>query len=243
LGLLRRAIEQDWSKPERHAEGQATAESQPAKSFASHYYAGYHGYAGEATTEPFPKDLELAAKFVERLLGQERNPPLIPEWGRRFGRWMRERHQGDARAKPNLSFALVLYGDAFLRLLQREYTTRRKEALGKAKEAHEATFMPEYIRYLRLAERQMQEANTELYEAFIEDRWKLRHMLTGGSLLASAARLARFDSEESRLLSFAEFLQNHPQQPVLSFWDWDRRLNPSRLGGGSHQTNSQAARA
>jgi hypothetical protein len=81
LGLLRRAIEQDWSKPEGafDADEVASPVLQQAKLFASHYYAGYHDYAGEASTEPFLKDIELAAKFVVRLLTQERNETLIGE--------------------------------------------------------------------------------------------------------------------------------------------------------------------
>ena len=178
LGLLRRAIEEDWPKPD--TTDLADNDSSLARGFASHYYAAYHGFEGEARTEPFPKDVEIAAKFIPRLLAQERDEALIPEWGRRFGRLIREKHQGDAKAKPNLSFALVLYGDKFLRMLQQEGATRKRKALGSAREAHQRAFTPAFVAYLRLAETELQEANPTVYEAFAKHRQKLRHLMTSG---------------------------------------------------------------
>ena len=231
LGLLRRAIEQDWPKPEGAPE---SAGGKLGRLFASHYYAAYHGYTGEAATEPFPKDLELAARFVVRLLALLGNEALIPEWGRRFGRLMRDKHQSDSRAKPNLSTALVLYGDRFLRVLQSEIATRRTAALGKAKEAHERAFLPAYTGYLRHAEIALQEGNAGPYEGFLAARRKLRQLMSSGPFLASAERLLAFDSDASRLLALADYFHRHPQQPVLSFWEWDRQSNPQRFREEAH---------
>ena len=233
LGFLRRAIEQNWPKPQGASEA---PELQQGHTFASHYYAGYHGYAGQAATEPFPKDLDLASKFVMRLLVLQRNEELIPEWGRRFGCLMRNKHQGDAKAKPNLSAALVLYGDRFLQVLQGEFAARQRDAVGKAQEAHEAAFTPEYISYLRLTELTVQQSYARLYEAFIEARRNLRHLMTSGPFLASAELIQRFDSDTSRLLGFAEHFHKHSNCPVLSFWEWDTRLNPHRFA--SSQSNA-----
>ena len=69
LGLLRRAIEQDWPKPEGAAENPG---HEAGREFARHYYAAYHGYTGEAATVPFPKDVPAAAKFIERLPASRR---------------------------------------------------------------------------------------------------------------------------------------------------------------------------
>ncbi len=230
LGLLRRSIEQDWPKPEGAVEDLGL---RLGRTFASHYYAGYHAYVGEAATEPFPKDIEMAAKFVARLLTLQRNEAMVPEWGRRFGRLMRDKHQGDLRAKPNLSMALVLYGDRFLRVLQGEISARQTEALGKARAAHQATFTPEYMQYLRQAEAELQRTNPELYEAFAEDRRQSRHSLSSSPFLTSAEWLARFDSEKNRLLAFVDFFDKHAQHPVLGFWEWDTQRNLHRFGSGN----------
>lgn len=240
LGLLRRAIEEDWPKPE--TAGPAEGGVALARQFASHYYAGYHDLEGDAGTEPFPKDIETAAKFVHRLLAQERDEAMIPQWGRRFGRMLREKHQSDAKAKPNLSFALVLYGDKFLRVLQQEATTRKTKALGAAREAHQRAFRLAYISYLRDTEIHMQQANAALYETFVKHRQAVRRLMTGGPFLASAERLARLENEESRLLDFASFFKTDRQKPVLDFWEWDARLNPARFGKPANPGNSSEAR-
>jgi hypothetical protein len=224
LGLLRRAIEEDWPKPD------SLDEAMPlARLFASHYYAGYHNFAGEAATEPFGRDLELAAKFIPRLLQQEANEALVPRWGRRFGQLMREKHQNDPRARPNLSFSLVLYGDKFLHLLQREGAARQREAIGKAREAHQQAFAAAYLDYLRLAESRLKEANPALYEAFITQQRRTRQLLTSGPFLPSAERLAQLDSEPNRLRELALFFKDHPEKPVFDFWDWDRHFNPEKF--------------
>lgn len=231
LGFLRRAIEQDWPKPEN--DNAAGLCLEPARQFASHYYAAYHGFTGAAGTEPFGKDIDMAAKFIPRLLAQEPDEALIPQWGERFGRLMREKHQGDAKARPNLSFTLVLFGDHFLRLLQGEGANRRRKALGEAREAHQRTFTSDYVAYLRRAETELQRGNPSVYGDFARHRERLRRLMTSGPFLASAERLSRFEGEESRLLDFAAFFQQHPNPPVLGFWEWDSRLNPRRFSPGA----------
>jgi hypothetical protein len=239
LGFLRRAIEQDWPKPEG-AKG-AVPEVQDAKVFAAHYYAAYHDFAGEPATEPFPKDIEMAGKFIERLFPRERDHSQLPEFGRQFGRMMREQHRGDARAKPNLSLAIVLFGDQFLRTQQRRHSTRDRELLGKAREAHQAAFMPDYVAYLRLAEKSLSESNPAAYKAFLASHRRLRDLMTRGPFVTSAERLARFDAEENRLLGFAEFFANDSQHRIAGFWEWDTQLNPRRFGLNSDDAGKSAA--
>lgn len=228
LGLLCRAIEQDWPRPE------SAAAADPAlgqgRTFASHYYAGYHGLKGDAGTEPFPKDIQTAAQFLDRLQRLDPDPQRVPEWGGRFDQFTREKHRGGGRAKPNLSFALVLHGGEFLRLLQREAAARGMAALGRAREAHQAAFQDRWREYIRATESRVQASHPEAYAAFAAERSRLRHSMTGGLFLFSAETLARFDGESSRLAGFAEFFHNHPQCPVLDSWQWDERLNPQRFG-------------
>ena len=228
LGLLRRAIEGDWPRPESAM--MADPALRPGRIFASHYYAGYHRLDGEAGTEPFPKDVTTAAQYLERLRRLDPDAGAVPEWGRRFGQFMREKHRGDDRAKPNLSFALVLHGDEFLRVLQRETAARQRESLGKAREAHQTAFRDRWRDYLRETEKRVQASHPGLYAAFAAERARHRHLMSGGVMLVSAEVLARFDGETSRLAGFAEYFHNHAQCPVLDFWQWDERLNPQRFG-------------
>jgi len=219
LGMLRRAIEEDWPRPEGVPE---EPDLLLGNLFAAHYYAAYHGNTGEPVAEPFPKDVQMAAKFIERLPRSATPATEVPEWGRRLGSFMRSKHQGDARAKPNLSFALVLHGDEFLRTVQNERSARQQDASGKAQEARHAALMPEYLAYLRLAEKTVQRTDPRLYAAFTRKREHTRQAMTGGLFLASADTLACFDSEESRLTAFAEFFRNDPRHPVPDLDQWAR---------------------
>ena len=219
LGLLRRAIEEDWPRPEGVPE---EPDLRLGRVFAAHYYAAYHGNPGEPVAEPFPKEVQLAARFLERLPRPAGAASDVPEWGRRLGSFMRVKHQGDARAKPNLSFALVLHGDEFLRTVQNERSARQQDAAGKAQEARQAALMPEYLTYLRLAEKTVQRTEPRLYAAFARKREHTRQAMTGGLFLASADTLARFDAEESRLAAFAEFFRNDPRHPVPDLDQWAR---------------------
>jgi hypothetical protein len=242
LGLLRRAIEEDWPKP--HGVDPAEEDSplySAAKLFASHYYAAYHGFAGEAATEPFPKDLEVAAQFLSRLLKQDDNHGKVPEWGRRFGRLTKEAHRTDPKAKPNLSFALVLFGDRFLQEIRTEGSARRTEAHGKARKAHQAAFAAAYLQFLRETENRLREAKPAVYETFVRQREKLRRVMTSGPILVSAERIAAFDAEQSRLLAFVEFFHDNRQVHVPDFWEWERHHNPNAFGVQTSSSPSQEA--
>jgi hypothetical protein len=220
LGLLRRAIEQDWPKPESAVEDH---DQQLGREFASHYYAAYHGYTGEAKTVPFAKDVLAAARFVERLLAQQDKAARVPEWGRQFGGFMRQKHHSEAKARPNLSLTLVLYGDEFLRLVGNAHTARSINALEKAQAARHTALSAEYLAYLRLAEKDAQRTTPALYAAFAQERQRTHNAMTGGLFQATAETLAKFDRAESRLLTFAEFFHRHPRAPVLDFEQWDKR--------------------
>jgi hypothetical protein len=224
LGLLRRAIEEDWPRPE----GAETDDSLKAgKEFASHYYAAYHGFSGEAHTEPFPKDIHAAAAFVSRLLTLRHEPATVPEWGRQFGALVRQQNLGNPKARPHLSAALVLHGDAFLRQLEGKSSAFATHARQKAKAALQSTLWPRYMAYLRLAEIEVQKSARELYEAFGLQRQRTREIMTGGLFHASPETLARFDGEESRLLSLAEYFASRKANAVLTFYTWSNQVSTS----------------
>jgi len=214
LGLLRRAIEGDWCKPDGAPEAE---DLQLGRIFARHYYAAYHANLGEPAAEPLAKDTEMAARFVERLLALDRDPGKVPDWGRQFGGRMRDKHRNDARARPHLSAALVLYGDEFLRFLRQEASGRERALLGRSRAEREAARMPAYLDFLRSEEVRLQRSDPAGYARFTEERRQTRQRMTGGLFLASADTVARFDSETSRLLAFAEAFADK----VPDFWRWE----------------------
>ena len=214
LGLLRRAIEEDWPRPE----GIAEETGQPAgREFARHYYAAYHGYIGEARTEPFPVDIQAAAQLVTRLLALRNEPLLVPDWGRRFGNLLRQKHQGDPKSRPNLLLAVVLHGDEFLRRLETERTAGATNARQKAQAVRQATLWPHYLAYLQLAEKDAQRTHPDLYAAFANQRQRTRLAMMGGLFHAAPKTLARFDADDSRRLAWAEYCRAQAPAVVLDF--------------------------
>lgn len=243
LGLLRRAIEFDWPKPEGSATPPESPELALAREFTSHYYAGYHGYSGPPTTEVLPRDAQTAARFLERLFALKPDRSQVAQWGRRFGEFMRQTHREDARARPNLAPALLLYGDAFLRTLPTNGAVRTRPDLEAVRAAHEREFAEGYRAYLRGMEARLQREEPALYAAFHEERRRTRHAMTGGMFLASADKVAWFDSEAGRLEGLAAFCEKRRVRSVLGFWDWDARVNPQRLGATAPAASSPAPAA
>ena len=79
--------------------------------------------------------------------------------------------------------------------------------------------MPAYLDFLRTEEVRLQRSNPAGYARFTEERRQTRQRMTGGLFLASADTVARFDSETSRLLAFAEAFADK----VPDFWRWEAK--------------------
>jgi hypothetical protein len=233
LGLLRRAIEEDWARPE--APAPAADLHQGASVFTGHYYAAYHGFAGPAATVGFEADLLAVSQFLPRLLALDSDEQHLPQWGTRFGEFMRTRHQGDARARPNLSLNLVTYGDQLLRKVTVAATTRTESLDTMNPSAHEASHMAPYLDYLREQERRLQQEAASDYQAFLNHQAQDRNRRLHAGLQLSSSLIALLDGEKARLFAFATFFARHPRTPVLGFWEWDKQLNPAGLGRRPHQ--------
>lgn len=231
LGLLRRAIEQDWAKPDHGQIGDDA--HRMARVFASHYYAGYHGFSGEAQTPPLDRDVETAAAFILRLLAIDPSPTRIPEWGRRFGRLVRSRHSSGSGAPTFLWLTLVAYGDLFLHELQGHRRNRSEAGEAKARELYMARYRSAYLDFLRVEESQLRRDRPDLGAAFDTHRDELRRKMTGAAVHTPATWLARFDSEESWLTGFADFFARHPEHPVPDFWEWNQRFNTATSTGAA----------
>lgn len=233
LGLLRRSIEEDWARPE--APAPASDLHPGASAFTGHYYAAYHGFAGPAATVGFEADLLAVSQFLPRLLALDPDEQHVPQWGTRFGEFMRTRHQGDARARPNLSLNLVTYGDQLLRKASTEVAIRNKPQLATNLSAHEASNTAPYLTYLREQERRLQQQAASDYQAFLEKQAQERKRRLQSGIQISASGLALLESEKTRLFAFATFFARHPRTPVLGFWEWDEQLNPAGLNRQPNQ--------
>ena len=110
LGMLRRAIEENWATPEVETTDVC---SSAGELFAAHFYAGYHGNTDVPVTKPSQADSRVGAEFVDRLLTIIPDPSQVAKWGQTFGQLVAHRHEKHRHAFPALRSAIQQHGDDF----------------------------------------------------------------------------------------------------------------------------------
>ena len=201
LGMLRRAIEENWPAPEelRHAEVSAGRE------FARHFYAGLAGNAGLPIAEPSARDTELAEQFVERLLATKPEKADVIAWARDFAAYVNERR--NARDVNSLVLTLRTHGDAWLLRFGRIQQHLRDDAQETLRAAHRTKHESAWVRFLTETETTCRKERPDEYVRFLAQHKSSRWQPTGA------------DPERLRLLGF----QRHFQLP--DFWPWDAECN------------------
>lgn len=123
LGMLRKAIEENWPVPQKDRH----ADLSPGHKFAEHFYAGLAGNPGVPVAEPSSRDVELAKQFIDRLITFQPAAVEPTAWARVCGGYVRERKQ--VRDVPSLVLALRLHGDAWLLHFGRQQARQRDQVL------------------------------------------------------------------------------------------------------------------
>lgn len=235
LGLLRRAIEENWAPPQELPTSVVlNPVLNPASEFASHFYAGYHANEGAPVSEASAADTEIAHRFLTRLLELSPGSSEASAWGRDFGQLVRYHHRKNERAFPSLRVAVQQYGDDFFARLKDVKEAERKEALRQAREDHFARFEAQYESFVRGEMKRHEAENTAAYREFEKERAEDRRRLSRNQFqLNITSLLEKFDSEESRNEQFTFFLLNRREVGFYDFWEWDERLNPNRFREGA----------
>lgn len=234
LGLLRKAIEEDWQEPEG-ASVQTSEQAGRGSTFGSHFYAALAGRGGEPTVAPTAKEATEAEEFLasaERQIGS-----LDPgDAGRKFGDYVR-RNQDEKRGPiRSLGFALRAFGDSFVAKAEEDARRERRARIEAAKKAHEEKFAEEYAAYEASLLSDYSEREPEKvreFEAATEAR--IARMKNMSPRMMESLR-ERYEEPESRARMFADFLKESGKGQVLGFWDWDKTRNPDHF---AHEDQSQ----
>jgi len=205
LGMLRKAIEENWPAPQKDRH----ADLLPGYEFAQHFYAGLAGNPGAPVAEPSSRDVELAKQFIDRLITFKPAAIEPSAWARVFAGYVRERKQ--QRDVPSLVLALRLHGDAWLLHFAREQARRLDQMLERKRAAHRKVHEAAWLRFLADAEESCRRSKPSEYTAFTVARESSRWQVQGG------------DSERMRLVDF----QRHFHLP--DFWQWDGEFNEHPL--------------
>ena len=224
LGMLRRAIEEDWPEPVNLAV-ELTAEQSPAMVFARHFYAGFADNALTPVAAPSPADLAAADPLVRALLLVWPDTTQVEGWGKQFGKHAAEQ-QGANKLPVSLSLAVRIFGDAFVVWARRDRERHRQQTAQAQREAHEGRLKGEYQRYLLVCEVQLQEQDPMRYREFLTYREERRKGLVRFAPSGAESILLRgFETQAARLEDFRMFCS----ADVLDFAAWDAHHNQERL--------------
>ncbi len=208
LGLLRKAIEQDWSEPTKVGTSQLSG--QPGYAFAQHFYAAFSGNYAEPVNEPSPRDCEAAEGFMHRLV------PAYPdltasEAGRALGKLARNQRN----PFPSLQLGLRQLGDRLFVAVKAEHERVAREVQELEREAHSKTLADGYHSFLCGEEQRLQARQPEDYARFLAHRVGEREKLARDPLWSLSPRwLELFDAEPRRLSDLQRFFQ----LPTLAQW-------------------------
>lgn len=100
----------------------------------------------------------------------------------------------------------------------------------KARQSHEEAHRAEYQAYLVKREGDIEKTHPEAYAAFIADEDRRRaytkKMFAKSKIAATRKMAEEFETEDHRRERFAEYFTKNHKDFVVSFWEWDRTLNP-----------------
>ena len=145
------------------------------------------------------------------------DPSLLPQWGREFGKLVRQRQAGDSRARPYLGPVSLLYADEFVGRVRTQAERARLAHRQQVRQARAQTFEADYRQYLQKTEQRYQAQLPGLYAQFERQRQQSRQNIQSSLRDAAPQMLEWFDAEATRLRAFGKFFRSHPEHPVLSF--------------------------
>ena len=235
LGLLRKAIEEDWQEPQGKTDETIAilCPDTPGAHFAAHFYAGWAGNPEPPIAPPSANDIRAAKSFVARLLQIIPDQESVRDWGRAFGRFVREAEKENPRPLRALTVAFRHHGDAFFLQFRERNRRAAQQTLSATRQTHESRFQSAYQNYLRLQDERIRTTYPQVYTEFTAQEQAERRKYDTGIFANSksirTAILANFDREEDHLERFRAFFQREKPPCVLSFWEWDAQENPEPL--------------
>ncbi len=229
LGLLRRAIEENWQQPEGAAPVPSErADLLCADRFVRYFYAGLAGNPGEPVASPSANDLSAATPYVSRLLALWPEETRVAAWGREFGAFVQTSEQNTGKMPRSFVVALRACGDAYYL----EFRTRRQRVTRQTTEEqrrrHETRFKPAYEAYLSGQEAVLQQEQPTLWAAFVQTETEARQALETSTCVQGPLvriQLRAFDTADERRQRLRAFFRDIPAAGMVDFQEWDARYN------------------
>lgn len=238
LGMLRKAIEEDWPQPEGSTQ---TVEEREGESFAKAFYRSLAGRSGISLLPMTEKDCRLGAAFLKALDEEGIERASSEEEGSAFGDWCRLRQKESRSPARSLSLLITLYAEGFMeaRLNTREEEEEQDEE--DQRRQHEERFSPAFRAYERRAVEEAMRQHPEWVEEF-EERLsaQMERMREISPRFFSQMQQSLGDPAEKAAL-FAEDLKKRREGFLLDFWAWDREVNAQPYGALQGSKGERAA--
>ncbi len=212
LGLLRRAIEQDWPKPESRG-------ITPAAIFVTNFHAAVRGLA-KPMFAPNGHGAEDAESILSQLVNGTVDDSVAAEWGRRFGQFVARKHPG----KTSFVWCARECGPDFVRMVRANQKRACQEAAAKAAAAERDRQHSAYDGFLVETLRRYQRDMPDLYEEFEAAQNLLMDKLGLGHHARQAMK-----SELGQASAFAEFARARGER-VPSIEEWLRTAGTDSTG-------------
>jgi hypothetical protein len=228
MGMLRKAIEENWPAPAKLATSQVFAHGE---TFAKYAYAEYGRNPGEPTAQPTNNDIAAADYYTRRLLEIWPDLNQIQKWGRAFGMFVYTQHHNNQQKSKSIFFsvehALRTYGDAFFVSTKRERERKLKEVESNQRTQYEAEHKQAWFSYLHQMQDKIKKQQPSEYAQF--ETWrkeKQQSLSVDLKRLGLSQRTDFFENPEMFLASLQDFFKKE----VLDFWAWDEKINRQTVG-------------
>ncbi len=219
LGLLRRAIAEDWAEPTAAVEEQSSA-ADAARGF----YAGLSGNDAGTVAEPTATDLRAADRLLAALPSGD-----AEAIGRAFGASVRHARQASPgpAAPPSLASATRMYGDRFVADRRARHQAEASRSEDDRRADHQRQHAAAYHAYLLAQERRLQAERPDDWRHFEEWRQRQRDRYAAAPASARDALLAAWATDAQRHDDLIAFFRGE----INDFWAWDSRVNASPFTG------------
>ena len=224
LGMLRKAIEENWPAPESVLISEQTS---TGADFVGCFYAALAGREGDPTVLPSRQESDQAEKFlnaIARVLGPGLDHSAL---GRSFGAFVRRNQSQEKAAIRSLSLAVRGFGDGFIGKLEEDGRRSRRQAVEEARKTHQVQFTPAFNAYESSLLIEFSVQHPELVDLFEEkNRVRIARMKDMSPKFVEQMK-TRLEDPMEKAKMFAEFLREEKRLEALDFWKWDEQHNPT----------------
>ena len=221
-GFLIRAIELDIP-----VVSESRAQDSLARKLAAHFYAELGGNEGEPVAHVSNVDEDAATSLLGKFPPQlQDNPEQI---GRDFGQYLLKQTSAAKFPVRTLTLAVRSYGDEFLSSRRARFESQQRQRAQEMRVDHEKAFQSHFLAYQRTLAAGIESTDPELWAEFkswVSARIERRRRM---SEVMSRRTQEQFEDPDGRVSFVIEFLSETRPDMVLSFWDWDTKLNPERF--------------